>query len=171
VVRAEWIRTPNLTVKSGLLFPLSYARFMERRRLRGQGSHLHRPVSRTGELPVTQPRSGAWRRLRTADLRVTRAMLLPSELSRHGRRAESRTRTGYREIQRRRSSKELSRLGLGGGPRSRTTGLEGQHAACLRPLPGSCLQSGRHDSNVHEPSDSTALEAVAAADFATPGSV
>src|SRR5438105_6339766 len=27
---------------------------------------------------------------------------------------------------------ELSRLELGGGPRSRTTGLEGQRAACLR---------------------------------------
>jgi hypothetical protein len=27
---------------------------------------------------------------------------------------------------------ELSRHGLGGGPRSRTTGLEGQRAACLR---------------------------------------
>ncbi len=27
---------------------------------------------------------------------------------------------------------ELPRRGLGGGPRSRTAGLEGQHAACLR---------------------------------------
>jgi hypothetical protein len=34
----------------------------------------------------------------------------------------------------------------------------------------SCLWSGRHDSNVHELwESSTVLEAVAAADFATPG--
>jgi hypothetical protein len=34
----------------------------------------------------------------------------------------------------------------------------------------SCSRSGRHDSNVHEPEcDSTAFEAAAAADFATPG--
>ena len=33
----------------------------------------------------------------------------------------------------------------------------------------SCLWSGRHDSNLHEPSDSTALEAAAAPSFATPG--
>ena len=34
----------------------------------------------------------------------------------------------------------------------------------------SCLWSGRHDSNVHQLwESSTALEAVAAADFATPG--
>src|SRR5262252_1665905 len=68
-----------------------------------------KPVSRTGELPITRPRTGAWRRARTADIRVTRAMLWPTELPRQDCWA-----------------------GLGGGPRSRTAGLEGQHAACLR---------------------------------------
>ena len=37
---------------------------------------------------------------------------------------------------------ERSRLGLGGGPRSRTAGLEGQHAACLRRSQASCAALG-----------------------------
>ena len=60
-----------MTVKSGQL----YRSATPGRKLRGQGSNLHEPVSRTGELPITRPRTGAWRRARTADFRVTRAML------------------------------------------------------------------------------------------------
>ena len=65
---------------------------------------------------------------------------------------------------------ELSRHGLGGGPRSRTTGLEGQYAAYY--ATPSCSRSGRHDWNVHEPSATRPLfffEAAAATVSPRPG--
>src|SRR5262245_39199491 len=79
VVRAGRTRTPIVTVKGGQLYRMSVTRMGCVGRVRTCTNLL---LQWTGELPLTRPRTGAWRRARTADLRVTRAMLWPTELPR-----------------------------------------------------------------------------------------
>lgn len=106
--------------------------------LRGQGSNLHEPVSRTGELPITRPRTGARRRARTADLRTTRAMLWPPELARQtppSREIDSHSRQQCSTSVFRVSFYADDHGGMGGGPRS-CSGRFGRPAGCLlTPLP------------------------------------
>ncbi len=94
LVRAEWIWHSNLTVKSGLLFPLSYARLCcaqlawagfepARTRFKGQASyrllnHAIEPLEACSNRRPSRYEGEA----------------LPSELSRLGRRAESRSLNG-----------------------------------------------------------------------------
>ena len=124
LVRAEWTRTPNLTVKSGLLLPLSYARVWCGAGCVGRARTCIDLFQGQASYQLLDHAVGAWRRLRTADLRATRAMLWPSELSRRGEEPRAGVEPAAASYNVAALPYELSWLGLEGG--SRTTGLEGR---------------------------------------------